>query len=95
MPRKASIVEERKKPLAEAPKSDEWSRRQRVTSTCAFCGESVEAFVPEGVAWFAEHRRTKHPNVPEPKRQSGGHSKIHFVGGSWVIDYRGGSVLSS
>jgi len=55
--------------LARVAVSDEWSRKQRVTTTCAFCGESIEAFVPEAVAWFAEHRRAKHPNVPEPERR--------------------------
>jgi hypothetical protein len=55
--------------LARVAVSDEWSRKQRVTTTCAFCGESIEAFVPEAVAWFAEHRRAKHPSVPEPERR--------------------------
>jgi hypothetical protein len=55
---------------ATAPASDESSQRQRVTTTCAFCGESVEALVADGVAWFAEHRRTRHPSLPEPERRS-------------------------
>lgn len=65
--------------FARVAESDEWSRKQRVTTTCAFCGESVEAFVPEAVAWFAEHRRAKHPNVAEPARRSRNASKTHFV----------------
>ena len=75
------MVEKPKRPSTTALVSDEWSQKQRVTTTCAFCGESVEARVPDAVAWFAEHRRTKHPNVPEPVRQSRGRSKTHFVGG--------------
>jgi len=65
--------------LARVAESDEWSRRQRVTTTCAFCGESIEAVVPEAVAWFAEHRRAKHPNMPEPERRNRNASKTRFV----------------
>jgi hypothetical protein len=64
------MAEKPKQPSAAAPASDEWSQRQRVTTTCAFCGESIEALVPDAVAWFAAHRRTKHPSVPEPERRS-------------------------
>lgn len=74
------MVDKRARPLAEVPEVDEWSQRQRVTTTCAFCGESVDALVPEAVAWFADHRRTKHPEVPEPDRQRRDRSKTHFVG---------------
>jgi hypothetical protein len=74
------MVEKPKQALPTALVSEEWSQKQRVTTTCAFCGESIEARVPEAVAWFAEHRRTKHPNLPEPVRQSRGRSKPQMVG---------------
>jgi len=45
----------------------EWSQRQLVTTTCAFCGASIEAPAPEARAWFAEHRRAAHPDLPEPQ----------------------------
>jgi hypothetical protein len=74
------MVDKDAKPLARVPEVDEWSQRQLVTTTCAFCGESVEALVPQAAAWFAEHRRIKHPDVPEPKRLNRDRSKTHFVG---------------
>ena len=45
----------------------EWSQRQIVTTTCGFCGASIEAPAPEARAWFAEHRKTAHPELPEPQ----------------------------
>lgn len=65
MPRERSVMEDAKSPIATF--SEGWAQRQRVTSTCAICGDRVEAVVPEAVAWFAQHRRTKHPNLPEPQ----------------------------
>jgi len=64
------MVDKPEQPSTASKASGEWSQKQRVTTTCAFCGESVEALVPDGVAWFAEHRRTKHPSLPEPERRS-------------------------
>ncbi len=49
-----------------------WALRQRVTSTCAICGASFEALAPEAFAWFAEHRKRKHPNLPEPQSRRSG-----------------------
>jgi len=63
------------KPLGPAASSLEWSQQQTMTSTCGICGESVEARVPEAVAWFADHRARKHPNLPEPQRRGRERSK--------------------
>jgi hypothetical protein len=49
--------------------SEEWVQQQRITSTCALCGASIEALVPQAVAWFAQHRQTEHPNLPEPQHR--------------------------
>ena len=73
------MTDERSKPLAGVPDAG-WSQKQRVTSTCTFCGESVEALVPDAVAWFAEHRRAKHPHIPEPEGRGRNASKTHIVG---------------
>jgi len=54
----------RRDPFTTNPDPEAWAAQQRVTTTCAFCGESVEALVPDAVAWFARHRQTKHPNEP-------------------------------
>lgn len=63
MPKTPVIMAVRREPFA-SPEAEVWAQRQRITSTCAICGESVEALVPEAVAWFAKHRKTKHPNLP-------------------------------
>jgi hypothetical protein len=62
-------------PLGQVAMSLAWSQQQRMTTTCGFCGESFEAQVPDAIAWFAEHRARKHPNVPEPQRRGNGRSK--------------------
>jgi hypothetical protein len=54
---------------AETPEPFDPARRTLVTTSCAICGESLEAVVEEGVAWFATHRATKHPELPEPEQR--------------------------
>lgn len=62
----------RKDPFTRGAEAEVWVQQQRITSTCALCGESVEGLVPDAVAWFANHRKTKHPNQPArvPARQA-------------------------
>jgi hypothetical protein len=59
------------KPLGRAAGALEWSQQQWMTSTCGICGESVQARVPDAVAWFADHRARKHPELPEPAPRRG------------------------
>jgi hypothetical protein len=73
------MVDKDARPLAQVPEVKEWAQRQLVTTTCAFCGEGVEALVPQAAAWFAEHRRIKHPDVPEPERHNRDRSRTHSV----------------
>jgi|GEM_PF-5882085 len=47
----------------------EWAQRQVVKTSCGLCGESVEAPADEARAWFAAHRATAHPELPEPVAQ--------------------------
>lgn len=56
--------------------SEEWIQRQRVTSTCAICGASIEALVPEAAAWFAQHRKVEHPDLPEPQPRRGSGKRL-------------------
>lgn len=52
------------RPASQESEAEVRVQQQRVTSTCAICGESIEALVADAVAWFAHHRKTKHPNQP-------------------------------
>jgi hypothetical protein len=63
---------ESKKPFAPTSVSEGFARQQRVKSTCALCGQSVEALLPEAVAWFAEHREAAHPHLPKPRERGRG-----------------------
>jgi len=55
-------------PLARLSSTEQLLAKQRITSACAICGASIEAPVADAVAWFAQHRKTEHPHLPEPQR---------------------------
>jgi hypothetical protein len=48
----------------EATHSD-WRARQAIVRTCGICGESIEGTVEATAEWFADHRRTAHPELPD------------------------------
>jgi hypothetical protein len=41
------------------------SAQQAIVRTCGICGESTEGTVEATAEWFADHRRTAHPELPE------------------------------
>ena len=56
-------------PAADAKKKDEAtptgrSGQQPIVRTCGICGESTEGTVVATAAWFADHRRAAHPELP-------------------------------
>jgi hypothetical protein len=64
MPKTSVTMAVRKDPFSTPADAEVWAQQQRITTTCAICGASIEALVPDAVAWFAQHRKTEHPNQP-------------------------------
>ena len=50
---------------SENAEATHWSVRQPIVRTCGICGESTEGTVEATAEWFADHRRTAHPELPD------------------------------
>jgi hypothetical protein len=70
VPKSATTMPVSRDPLAPLSSTEQMLAEQRVTTACAICGASTEGPVSDAVAWFAQHRKTEHPNLPEPQRPS-------------------------
>jgi hypothetical protein len=73
----ATLAEEEAAPAASAPERPPenradltpWAERQIVRTSCAHCSARFEGAAPVAREWFAEHRRTAHPELGEvPER---------------------------